>query len=350
MKKINRIIFYRVLPAMILLIIAGYGCYFLFMGGENRKNINPKGENLGNPTTQTEEESATREPGVKDGPAGDKFKGKDEKGTAGIEQGDEPESSPVPYGKPVYGSLSWETEAPFREECNKCGVKLRLAAFQIYFPDALPGEKSNVIRAAGLLAGKVVQPAEYFSLNRAIGPYSRERGFVEGPAYSGSYVVSAVGGGVCKVATTLYNAAVAANLQILERHTHSMLVPYVPPGRDATVAYGFKDLSFKNTTEYPLLIWTDTKGTSLTVALYGGAYPPRVIWNHERLGWQKRPTVYHHNPSLKAGEEKIIYPGSDGVTARSWLTILGRDGTTETRDLGVAYYRPMPKVIEKKIW
>ncbi len=259
----------------------------------------------------------------------------------------ENKSVPHPYGKQVNRFLSWEDDSSFLELCGQYGAILRLAAFQTTLPDPLPGEKDNVALAADLLAGAIVLPGDYFSLNQTIGPYNRERGFKDGPAYSGNNVVSAVGGGVCKIATTLYNVAVLANLNILERHVHGMLVPYVPPGQDATIVYGIKDFSFKNNSEYPLVIWADTEGDDLTIAIYGGAYPPKVIWHHELLGWQKRQTIYRNNINLLPGEEKIVIPGADSVTVKSWITIENFDGAPLTKDLGVNYYKPMPQVIEK---
>lgn len=261
----------------------------------------------------------------------------------------EDKSISAPAGEPALGTLRWENESQFLALCGEYGAILRMAAFKIILPDPLPGEKHNVALAADLLAGKIVPPGGYFSLNNSIGPYTRERGFKEGQAFSGSNVFSSVGGGVCKVATTLYNTAVLANLKILERHPHSMLVPYVPPGRDATVSYGFIDLSFNNNTGSPLIIWADTEGNTLTVAIYGSTFPPKVTWHHELLSWQKRPTVYRNNPSLPSTKEKVIMPGADSVRVKTWLTVESTDGTKVKRDLGIDYYNPMARIIEKKL-
>lgn len=314
MKKVTKDFFYIALLSGMVIILIAYIYHIFFLGKKTVNNVHVHSANLDELLTQ-----------------------------------DEDKNSSHLYGKPVYGFLSWEDNSSFLELCGQYGTILRMAAFQITLPDPLPGEKSNVILAADLLAGAVVKPGDIFSLNQDVGPYSRERGFKEGPAYSGNNVVSAVGGGVCKIATTLYNVAVLVNLNILERHPHSMLAPYVPPGQDATVVYGVKDFSFKNNTDHNLVIWADTEGDTLTIAIYGGTYPPKVTWHHELLSWQKRHTVYRNNSNLLPGEEKIIIPGSDGVTVKSWLTIEHLDGTILTRDLGIDYYYPMSQVIEKRI-
>lgn len=252
-----------------------------------------------------------------------------------------------PCGKLENEVLNWEEERPFLRLCGQQGAVMRLAAYKIFIPDLPPGEKSNVDLAAKLLAGKVVAPGERFSLNGAVGPYSRKRGFQEGPAYSGGNVVKMVGGGVCKIATTLYNTAVLANMEVLERHPHNMLVPYVLPGQDAAIVYAMQDFSFRNNTEHPLVIWSGTGEDTLTIAMYGSTAPPRVTWRHELLNWQKRPTVYRNNPNLIPGEEKIITSGADSVTVKSWLVVDGFDGTQTTKKMGTSYYSPLPRVIEK---
>lgn len=252
-----------------------------------------------------------------------------------------------PCGKLENEILNWEGDRSFLRLCGQYGAIKRLAAYQIFIPDLSPGEKSNVALAANLLAGKVVGAGERFSLNGAIGPYSRERGFQEGAAYSGSNVISVVGGGVCKIATTLYNTAVLANLDVLERHPHNMLVPYVSPGQDAAIVYAAQDFSFKNNTEHPLVIWSDAGEDTLTIAMYGSTAPPVVTWQHELLNWQKRTIVYRNNPNLLPGEEKIITSGADSVTVKSWLIIDNFDETQTTKNMGISYYSSLPRVIEK---
>ncbi|MBO8129240.1 MAG: VanW family protein [Peptococcaceae bacterium] len=252
-----------------------------------------------------------------------------------------------PYGRPAYGSLMWENDEDFQELLAKYEVSMRMAAFQTTLPDPLPGEEYNVARAADLLAGTVVNPGEIFSMNTAIGPYTKERGFREGPTYMGNQVVKTIGGGVCKVSTTLYNVAILANLKIIERHCHGMMVPYVPPGQDATVSYGNRDFKFQNNTEHPIIIWADTKGNTLYIAFYGRSRPPKVKWHHKILHRQEMPVIYRNNTKLQPGEEKVIIPGADGLTVKSWLTIEYSDSKTVTKELGIDYYRPMTQVVER---
>lgn len=252
-----------------------------------------------------------------------------------------------PYGRPFNGVLSWENSRGFHEFCAKNNVSIRMSAFQTTLPDPLPGEEYNVALAADLLAGTVVKPGKVFSMNAAIGPYSQAQGFREGPAYYGTQVLKTIGGGVCKIASTLYNVVVLANLAIVERHQHGMQVPYVAPGQDATVSDGAKDFKFKNNTGHPVVIWADTHQNTLYMAIYGLTRPPQVVWHHQVLNRQKTRTFYRYNRQLKPGETKIVIPGAEGLTVKSWLTITYPNGTIVKKELGISYYKPLPQVIER---
>ena len=182
-----------------------------------------------------------------------------------------PERSKPLYGRPFTGVLMWENDRKFREFYAKTKLSIRMAAFQTTLPDPLPGEEYNVALAADRLAGTTLQPGAEFSMNRRVGPYDGRRGFREGPTYVGGKVAKTSGGGVCKIASTLYNVTTLANLQILERHPHGMQVPYVPPGQDATVSEGYQDFRFRNNSKTPIFIWADTRGNTLYMAIYGGS-------------------------------------------------------------------------------
>lgn len=251
-----------------------------------------------------------------------------------------------PYGRPAKGVLPWENNRAFQEFCAKHRISLRMAAFQTTLPDPLPGEEYNVALAADLLAGTVVEPGRIFSMNAAIGPYTKYRGFQEGPAYFGTQVLKTIGGGVCKIATTLYNVTILANLEIIERRPHGMPVPYVPPGQDATVSDGAKDFKFRNNTGQPLLIWADTRDNTLYMAIYGRTKPPRVEWRHQILRRQKNRIILRVNRELPPGTQRVVIPGADGLTVRSWLIITYPDGRKVRRDLGIDTYQPLPEVRE----
>lgn len=250
------------------------------------------------------------------------------------------------YGSVTAEELPWAGKEPelLRHLRQRHGARRLVAAFRTTLPEPILDELHNIRTAARLLAGTVVPPGAVFSQNATLGPYSRARGYREGPAYVGDGIVPSVGGGVCKIASTLYNTVVLANLQVVERHNHSMLVPYVPPGQDATVSAAL-DFRFRNTSGKPIVLWADTEGRTLFIAIYGDYTPPRVRWHHEVLARQRNSVIRRASTRLRPGEERVVIPGADGITVRSWLTIHHPD-RIERRDLGIDRYRPMPRVIE----
>ncbi|MHB9095567.1 MAG: VanW family protein [Eubacteriales bacterium] len=243
--------------------------------------------------------------------------------------------------------IPWESSPEFQQAASIAGIHIRMASFVATLKDPLPGELFNVGHAANTLSGTVVRPGEIFSQNRTLGPYTLAKGYKKGPTYSGNMVITTIGGGVCKIASVMYNVVRLSNLQVVERHNHSLTVPYVPPGQDATVYFGCRDFKFMNTTAGPVMLWARTYGNTLYMALYGQQLPPKVTWHHKTLKNIKTLTIYQFNPNLPPGTERISASGQDGIVVKSWLTVRYHNGKEITRDLGKDYYAPSPRVIER---
>jgi hypothetical protein len=133
-------------------------------------------------------------------------------------------------------------------------------------------------------------------------------------------VVDGVGGGVCQVSTTTYNAALLSNLKIVRRSPHSMPVTYVPAGRDAAVYYGAVDLQFENTTDAPIYISTRARRGRLTIRVFG--VPPST-WNDVRI---------------VSGRRWGTRVGGFGVN--TWRVVTLSDGSEKRESLGSSTYRP----------
>ena len=245
--------------------------------------------------------------------------------------------------------VPWSNDNSFKTAQQKSQTFKQMAAFRTVLIDPLPGEEENVHLAAKLLAGIVVPPGQVFSQNAAIGPYSKARGFKEGPVYIGTQLSKTIGGGVCKIASTLYNVTVLSDLQVVERHAHGMPVPYVPYGQDATVSYGSKDFKFANNTSGPILIWAQGISNTLYIAFYSRQEAPRVEWHHRFSNRQPAGRVYRTTQSLPAGVERVVEKGMDGGVVDSWVTIYGRNGTSRNKALGQSCYLPMPEIVERGI-
>lgn len=252
----------------------------------------------------------------------------------------------IPHISGSVDNFPWKNEEDFLRAKEKHNTPSLLAGYCAVLKDPLPGEEYNVKFASEKTIGLVVEPSEIFSQNMSIGPYTKLRGYKEGASYIGGNIIMTEGGGVCKVATTLYNLAVLSNLEVVERHNHSMPINYVPYGQDATVAYGVKDLRFKNTTKGNILIWSRMIGNRLYMGFYGSEKPPTVTWNHEISNITKPSTKYITNKDLPKGETKVVLDGMDGATVKSTVTIFYNKEHYIIKNMGTSKYSPLPRIIE----
>lgn len=128
------------------------------------------------------------------------------------------------------------------------------------------GRAANIILATNLLNNVLLAPGEVLSFNNTVGPVTRERGYHLAPIIVGGSVIPGIGGGICQVASTLYNAVLLAELEVVERYPHSKPVGYVPRGRDATVSTHL-DFKFRNNTDRFLLVQTSTAGHRINIRI-----------------------------------------------------------------------------------
>lgn len=153
------------------------------------------------------------------------------------------------------------------EELSK--VKDVLGTYNTSFKGSAAGRVANVTNGARKINGTVVYPGDQFSVYEMTSPYTPENGYELAGAYENGQTVESYGGGMCQVSTTLYNAAIRAELEITERAAHSMTVSYVDPSADAAIAGTYKDLKFVNNTDAPIYIEGYTSGTVIYFTIYG---------------------------------------------------------------------------------
>lgn len=169
---------------------------------------------------------------------------------------------------------------------------------------------NNVTVAASNLNGLVLQPGETLSISDAIKPRTAANGYREAGAYLNGEVVSALGGGICQVSSTTYNAAMNSGLTILERHPHSMPVHYLPLGLDAAISAGSKDLKLRNDYDLPVTIQAGVSGKNLTIS---------IVMNSSLLRGQTYKlwsTVTGHNA---ANTYLSTYDASGAETGRTFV-------------------------------
>ena len=202
-----------------------------------------------------------------------------------------------------------------------------LGAFDVPLRDD-PAERANILLSARLVDGATLAPGQEFSFNARVGERTPERGFRDGLMFDAGRVVRGTGGGICLIATGLYNAALGAGLAIEERHPHSGVVGYAPPGCDAGIVYGQEDLRFRNTTAKPLVIRARAEGDRVAVRLFGQAPPPghQVIVKPLALSTIPAAVVSKTDPALPPGQtvvDQTPRAGYDVVVGRFW-TVHGR--------------------------
>ena len=223
-----------------------------------------------------------------------------------------------------------------------------LGTFQTNFGSSAAGRAQNVRNACDKINGTILYPGEEFSTYETISPFTQENGYGIAGAYENGQVVESVGGGVCQVATTLYNAVIRAELDVTMRFNHSMMVSYVPPSDDAAIAGTYKDFRFKNNMDTPVYIEGTSGGGILTFKVYGVENRPanRVV-SFESETVEKKDIEVQINVSSDhdLGYIATTQSAHQGVVARLWK-IVTVDGVQQSREIfNKSTYNSSPKII-----
>lgn len=231
------------------------------------------------------------------------------------------------------------------EEVAAMGVNGLLAGFATIFDPDEADRAYNIKMAASALDGLILPAGETFSFNGAVGSRSSETGYKNAKVIINNEFVEGPGGGVCQVSSTLYNAALLANLEIIERSSHSLPVSYVPPGRDATVADSVIDFKFRNSTANCLYMKTLYGNGRLTIKIYGDTkYRRQVTVRTDIIETMPFKEVHDYDPSLRQGEIRLKRKGIPGfkVTAER---VLVENGLVTVETLPLSHYRPVDQVV-----
>jgi vancomycin resistance protein YoaR len=214
----------------------------------------------------------------------------------------------------------------------------RVGEFTTHFAADEP-RVTNIVRAAGLLDGTILEPGEAFSMNEALGERTIERGFVPAPTIYGGRLVDSVGGGISQVATTLYNAAFFAGLELVEHTPHSFYIDRYPPGREATISWGGPELVFRNDWPAAALLRVTTTPTSVTVRVQSEPLGRRVeTTTNEPTRWVSPVTRIVTDPSLPSGTRvRVQEAGGPGFTVEYTRRVY-RDGRLIRDDRFVTRY------------
>ena len=187
--------------------------------------------------------------------------------------------------------------------------------------------KSNVKLSASVCDGIILLPGEVFSYNNTTGSRTSDKGYLPAPSYVGGKSTDEVGGGICQTSSTIYYAALNANLKIVERNNHMFAVGYVPDGMDATVWYGASDFRFENDTEYPIKIVTVYENSRLTVQIYGTKTDDLYVkMTNKELSSTSWSTEYKVDPSLPAGSTRTEQTPYRGRVVEAYRNVYDGSG------------------------
>lgn len=218
------------------------------------------------------------------------------------------------------------------EELNK--VQDVLGTATTYY-GSTAARNQNVEVGAQKLNGHVLYPGDTFSVTQAVIPFTEENGYLPAPSYESGKVVDSYGGGICQVSTTLYNALLAAELEIVERHNHTMIVTYVDPSKDAAIAEGLMDLQFANNTDAPIYIEGYAYGGQLTFTIYGEETrsSDRVVEYVSETTSTTDPEGVQLNAKSDASVGYVAQTQSahQGLTAVLWKVVTENGETTKTQ-------------------
>jgi vancomycin resistance protein YoaR len=203
--------------------------------------------------------------------------------------------------------LAVTTASPERttRDARAMGITGLVGAYETFY-GGVANRIHNVQLVAHLIDNHFIAPDEEFSFNATTGDRSEDKGFLEAPVIINGELKTGLGGGVCQVSTTTFNAAYESGLPITDRTNHALYISHYPQGRDATVNYPDTDLKFVNDTGHWLWLRTFVSSSSLTVALYGTP-------QHRRVDSQAAPLVVTGDPPTKRVPDPNLTVGATAI-------------------------------------
>lgn len=223
-----------------------------------------------------------------------------------------------------------------------------LGSFSTDFSTSGAGRAKNVTNGCSKINGTILYPGDSFDMAKTVSPFTQENGYELAGAYQNGTTVESFGGGICQVATTLYNAVIRAELEITMRFNHSMLVSYVQPSMDAAIAGDYKDLRFKNNLDAPVYIEGYCSGGVIYFNVYGKETRPanrEISFESETVSTTDPETKFNLDSSLAIGYWSVDQSAHTGCVAQLWK-IVKVDGEQQSRDLfNKSNYQASPKII-----
>jgi vancomycin resistance protein YoaR len=237
------------------------------------------------------------------------------------------------------------------------GVSELVADYTTYYPSDFAPRLTNIHRAADLMDGTLVLPGKVASLNRIVGERTAERGFAQGFIISNGRLEVDYGGGVSQLATTFFNAAFFAGLEIVEHHPHSFYISRYPEGRESTVAWGVKDVRVRNDSENGVFMTTSHTSSSVTVRIWGtkryriesvkgpryDIRPYTVVYDPRPAGTSAGDCVAQQGvPGFRVVVTRLFYDDGEQVRSEEFATRYNPENEVRCGSSGPPKPKPSP--------
>lgn len=223
-----------------------------------------------------------------------------------------------------------------------------IATYTTSYDAGYTARSTNLRLASNKINGTVLLPGEEFSFNKVVGKRTVQDGYQNAPIYENGKVVDGLAGGICQISSTLYNAVLLANLDIVERRNHNFTSTYVPAGRDATVVYGAIDFKFKNSRQYPIKIVSSVSGGIAKFEIKGIKEDTEYEVKIYTKTTEETPfrEEVEEDSSIPAGTKRVVQGGHNGLKVSSYraLVLNGKEVSREL--LANDTYRVMNRIVK----
>lgn len=222
-----------------------------------------------------------------------------------------------------------------------------LSTFSTNYQASNVNRTTNLRLASNKINGTVLLPGEEFSYNKTVGERTVSAGFKEAAIFNAGRVENGLGGGICQISSTLYDAVVMANLDVTVRRNHQFVTSYVKAGADATVVWGSQDFKFKNTRKYPVRITATVEGGVATVQVWGVKEEVEydITIETKKTATISYTTQYIQDASLPAGQQKVVQSGNNGQKVEAYKVTKLNGQVISTTLLSKDTYNAMKKIV-----
>ncbi|HWR60218.1 MAG TPA: VanW family protein [Clostridia bacterium] len=237
--------------------------------------------------------------------------------------------------------LAIDVTQPEIKRADLENIRDNLGEYSTKFNAADADRTHNIKIATNSASGVLIKPGEIYSVDKIVGPRLAKNGYKEANVIINNELVPGIGGGVCQVSSTMYNAALLSNMKIVERRSHSLPSSYVPMGRDATISEGYIDLKFQNTTQYPIYIHGEVKGSWVKFSIYGrNDNPGRTVKIKTEIVKKTDPQIkIVEDPTLPVGTEVEEKKAYTGYVVRSYRIVMENGVEVSKEELTQSVYR-----------